>query len=372
MIKQIQIKNFKSHIDTTVDMAPLTLLTGLNGMGKSSVIQALLLLRQSSNVFHMGLMLNGNLCKIGSAQDAISTNSEDDFIDFAISFDDDRLHMRYKIDSNQQDSDLLKPIRNPEGAPFNRYSNLLFNSRFQYISVQRNLFVHKPLNTTYNVQILNQISGEEGRAEYVEPYILKHGNYKIAIPALKHPQCDDLSLKAQIEAWLREFSPNINLHIERVDANSYKTEYSFNREDGRVTPRFKSENVGFGITYDLPLLAVILNACPGDLIIIENPEAHIHPAGQASIIRLIAIAAEAGVQFILETHSDHIINGALVSVKRKNISHSNVSICYFDRDETRHASKVIPVEVKESGRIYKPPKGFFEQIKIDMEYIMGF
>jgi predicted ATPase len=372
MIKQIQIKNFKSHIDTTLDMAPLTLLTGLNGMGKSSVIQALLLLRQSSNTFHMGLMLNGYLCKIGSAQDAISTNSEDDFIDITISFDNDRLHRRYMVYPDQLSIDFLPWDRSAEGNWDGFDSISLFNSHFQYISVHRNLFIHKPVNTTYHVDVLNQISDEEGRAEYVEPYILKHGNSKIAIPALKHPQCDDLSLKAQIEAWLREFSPNINLHIERVDANSYKTEYSFNREDGRVTPRFKSENVGFGITYDLPLLAVILNARPGDLIIIENPEAHIHPAGQATLIRLMAIAAEAGVQFILETHSDHIINGALVSVKQKNISHNNVSICYFDRDETRHASKVIPVDVKESGRIYKPPKGFFDQIKIDMEYIMGF
>lgn len=369
MIKDIHIQNFKSHLDTDLKLSSLTVFTGLNGMGKSSMIQSLLLLRQSlQKATTGGLMLNGDLCKIGFAEDAITTSSSDDYISFELAFTDgSQLYRKYLVDENKLDTDLL-PLLEEVGEGFAP----LTDSRFQYISAYRNAIVESLANTSYYVETLGQISGMEGRAEYVAPYINKYGDNNITITELKHPASDNLSLKSQIEAWLREITPDINLHIERVDNNSYKTEFSFNRKGGRPTIRFKAKNVGFGILYDLPLLAVILNAHPGDLIIIENPEAHVHPSGQATIINLIALAAQAGVQFIIETHSDHIINGILVSIKRKDIDYTNVSMFYFDRNDEQHTTDVIPIVIKETGRIYKPPKGFFEQIKIDTHYLMGF
>jgi predicted ATPase len=340
-------------------------------MGKSSVIQTLLLLRQSlQKDVAGGLMLNGDLCKIGSAQDAITICATEDIIDFEIAFEKEMFHSRYAVDTNQLESDLLPKIDATIRATD---ANLpLLGKQFQYISAYRNAISDKLENTSYYVEKLEQISGIEGRAEFVAPYINKFGDKPVFIPALKHPKEENPSLKAQIEAWLREFTPNINLHVERIDNNNYKTEFSFNRDGGRPTIRFKSKNVGFGLSYDLPLLAVILYSKPGDLIIIENPESHIHPSGQACLINLMAKAAQAGVQFIIETHSDHIINGALVSIKKGDIHCKNISVFYFDRDEEKHTTISIPIVIRETGRIYKPPKGFFEQISIDTQFLMGF
>lgn len=77
-------------------------------------------------------------------------------------------------------------------------------------------------------------------------------------------------------------------------------------------------NTGFGITYVLSVLVAVLFAPKGSLVLIENPEAHIHPAAQAALMKLISRAAEHGVQIILETHSDHVINGALVALKKES------------------------------------------------------
>lgn len=88
MIKRIQIKNFKAHADTSVDMSNLNILTGMNGVGKSSIIQALLLLRQSyrKSILRKGLDLNGELCSIGAISDCIYEDANTDDIDFKIQF----------------------------------------------------------------------------------------------------------------------------------------------------------------------------------------------------------------------------------------------------------------------------------------------
>ena len=79
------------------------------------------------------------------------------------------------------------------------------------------------------------------------------------------------------------------------------------------------------------------------MLIIENPEAHLHPHGISKLTELICLAAELGIQIIIETHSDHVINGVLVQCKRfeegnEGISKDNVKIYHFDRDEINHCT----------------------------------
>ena len=78
------------------------------------------------------------------------------------------------------------------------------------------------------------------------------------------------------------------------------------------------------------------------------------------------------MQIIIETHSDHIINGALVALAMDNDFHSLVKTYYFDRDEKRHVSVPFKLDILSDGRIKNPPKGFFDQIDIDMKTLMGF
>lgn len=84
MITQLNLSNFKSHKDTRLELGNLTVLTGVNGCGKTSVIQALLLLRQSflKNRLAQGLDLNQPLCSIGIAHDALYRLAKDDLITF--------------------------------------------------------------------------------------------------------------------------------------------------------------------------------------------------------------------------------------------------------------------------------------------------
>ena len=101
MISNFKIKNFKSHASTDLEFSNLNILTGLNGMGKSSVIQALLLLRQThhKNMLDKGLELKSDLCSIGLAKDALYQSAEDDLIEFELDTDQGETHcLSFEVD----------------------------------------------------------------------------------------------------------------------------------------------------------------------------------------------------------------------------------------------------------------------------------
>ena len=79
MIKKLHLKNFKSHKDTLLETRPLTVITGVNNIGKSSVLQALLLLRQSFKKGRLseGLDLNKPLVSVGVGNDALYRLAQD-------------------------------------------------------------------------------------------------------------------------------------------------------------------------------------------------------------------------------------------------------------------------------------------------------
>ncbi|MBF0519577.1 MAG: DUF3696 domain-containing protein [Nitrospirae bacterium] len=87
---------------------------------------------------------------------------------------------------------------------------------------------------------------------------------------------------------------------------------------------------------------------------------------------MICKSAKAGVQFIIETHSDHIINGLLVATKKGIINTDDSKVYFFDRDIKTHATQVTDLPVLPGGKIRKPPKGFFDQKDLDMRALMGF
>jgi predicted ATPase len=94
-----------------------------------------------------------------------------------------------------------------------------------------------------------------------------------------------------------------------------------------------------------------------------NPEAHVHPRGQVEIGRLIARAAENGIQIFVETHSDHIFNGIRLEFQRKSSLHSKCKMYYAVRSEAkdRFESKFEEIILAEDGKIKSAPVGFFDE-----------
>lgn len=97
------------------------------------------------------------------------------------------------------------------------------------------------------------------------------------------------------------------------------------------------------------------------MLLVENPEAHLHPAGQSKLGRFLARVAGSGVQVVLETHSDHVLNGARLAVAQdRSIAASDMVVHYFDHDQA------LPIQINDRGELSHWPTGFFDQIESDL------
>jgi predicted ATPase len=375
MIRVLNIKNFKSHKDTNINLGNLTILCGMNGVGKSTAIQSLLLLRQTfqKNRLEEVIELNDILCDLGSAGDVFYQYAEENFIEFNIETEEDKYNWAFKFDDTKSKATFMDAsISETDRDKLKTLS--LFTNNFQYLSADRLGPRESYPKDDYEVTRNKQISLEKGQGELVAHFLFAHGSSMVELGTLVNSKSKFNDLLSQTTAWEREISDNVNVKI--VDnGRNYEIKYSFDVLGGFPTNEFKSSNVGFGVTYTLPIIVAILSAKPGSLIIIENPEAHLHPSGISKLAELIALAAQAGVQIIIETHSDHVINSVMIQCKKfetsgKGIEKEKVKIYYFERDEGAHAANPIEVDVLPKGRLKRPPVGFFDQFSKDLKELM--
>mgnify|MGYP002622703172 CR=1 FL=1 len=372
MIKQYKIHNFKNHADTSLELRGLTILTGVNGMGKSSVFQSMLILRESylRRPSMKMLSLDGDSFSVGSSAGLVNRNVTvgEDLLQLGIATDerDYVFSYRYPVgDKNEMETTV--DVSNDVAEHLQRVS--LFNDNFQYLSAFRMGPQAVYQSHTGVVDKHRQISDRMGMGEYVAYYLSLFGGDKIPVEALAYPGSDAVSLGRQTELWMGEISKGIKMQIHQ-HGGQYDLKYGY-EVPGKTTIYHSALNTGFGISYVLSVIVAILSARPGALLLIENPEAHIHPSGQAALMKLISKAAMQGIQIILETHSDHIVNGALVNWKELHADKSLLAVYYFERDESLN-SKPVRLEIGDNGRIKNAPLGFFDQMKADLEVLFDF
>lgn len=372
MISKLELKDFKIHANLDLPLAGLTILTGQNGMGKSSVLQSLLLLRQScdqqGNI--NGINLKGDLADLGSANDVECQSSDEGRLGIKLTLQDGTI-LNYSFSYDVDTNDTFLPIVKDVPKNDNAKKCALFSNDFQYISAFRFGPQKGYERDTNIVQYQRQISKVNGQCEYAVHFLSYYGKKIRCIPELLIGDTKDDTLESQVQKWIQYVSPRVSINIEPMGAD-FKLNYKFSRDGQPMTEEITAVNVGYGVTYVLPILVAILSATPGSLILIENPEAHIHPKAQAELMKLIMKAVKAGIQIIIETHSDHIMNGALVSIVEDSSYLDLVKVYYFERDDTSHTSVPRMLEILKDGRIINPPKGFFDQIDIDMRTLMGF
>ena len=164
----------------------------------------------------------------------------------------------------------------------------------------------------------------------------------------------------QVSAWMSKISPGIKIHAtnEPLD-NKAKLDISYIGQRLKSAP-FKPVNVGFGIPHVLPLVVLLLTANENGLILIENPESHLHPMGQTAIADLITAVANRGTQIICESHSDHIINGIRVAIKNQRLPCKDLSIVFFEKDENQ-LTKTTEIAIDQNGNLSEYPIGLLDE-----------
>lgn len=126
---------------------------------------------------------------------------------------------------------------------------------------------------------------------------------------------------------------------------------------------YRPTNIGFGVTYVLPVILALLKAETGSIVVLENPECHLHPKGQRMIGELIARCVSSGVQIFLETHSDHVLNGIRIAAKKELINHEDVALFFISRpiDSCDKQSIIQQPKILKNGKLDFWPDDFFDE-----------
>jgi predicted ATPase len=367
MIKLLHIENFKCFEDQRFELGNLTLLTGLNGTGKSSVIQALLLLRQSyqdQSLQDKKLLLNGDLIQLGTAQDVLFREAEHDKFGFGLEFCGLSAKWHFKYAMHAEAVQLTS-----EQVSDEVYNTSLFGDSFHYLQADR-IGPQSAFETSdYAVRECKQL-GIKG--EYTPHFLREFGYAKTLTDKRVHPDATGAELMHQVEAWMGEISPGIRINLGNYDRDMNRINLRYTFPSGKVRSNpFRSTNVGFGITYTLPIVLALLASEKDALVLLENPESCMHPQGQFKLGELMARAASCGIQVIVESHSDHILNGIRVAVRQGHINSNEVSLHYLSRpaDTDQLRSKVDSPRLDEDGRIDEWPEGFFDEWEKGLEQL---
>lgn len=374
-MKKIVIKNFKCFEEQEVNFKNLTILAGANGSGKSTVIQVLLLFLQSSKKHNLGeLLLNGYYIEAGTAGNILYENAKEDYISFELFFDNGK-NLLYKYNIKNRDSRILELeykknidsedevlVKKASSEIVKRTTGLLEDFlQLDFISADR-----------YGPKLVYKTNNEDdsiGKYGEFVPYIIDQ--YKLDILENKkvyfNSDIANSSLITEINNWLGYILDGVRIDTEVIN-NVNISMLKMTNYPQTILDYKSPTHMPYGASYVLPIiLGCLLHSESGyKKVIIENPEAHLHPSAQSKLGKFLAKMAYAGVQIIIETHSDHIINGIRIAIKNKEISNNDVIFNSFSKGEELGENFVEEIYIDENGRLNKWPEGFFDQYEKDM------
>lgn len=394
MISSIELKQFKCFAELRLPLGPLTLLAGVNAAGKSSVIQSLVLLHQTIGESELAnaLVLNGHLLRLGRFGDVMDEVHGRD--SFSIGLSAEGVAIRWLFQSDSKDSLVAPVVERAVSIDEHDIPPSTFNSDsfFPRFSNPNNITTPTEVNWRERLNNIEQrigrllylsterigpqetYSAETGfagevelgsRGELTPWFLLQNGDRQV------HPSlCLDATttLKRQIAARLGDFFPGADLDVQPVPGTNLVTLLIRTNKAGNY---HRLQNVGYGLTHVLPVLVACLAASPEQTILIENPEAHLHPAAQAKMGQFISMVAATGVQVILESHSDHVLNGIRRAVKEQFLLPESVVIHFFQRNDPGNGvgTQIVSPLINDRGVIDQWPENFFDQFDRDLEVL---
>lgn len=374
MLTSLQLSSFKCFEKLDLGLRPLTLLSGVNSGGKSSVIQAPVLLAQTFSEREWGrtLLLEGPDLALGSASDVLNQKSARRRFSLGLATASEKVQWTFKADDRKALSvelesaaidgkslELQDPVRWLLPASLAERSAAV-------AALRRSTWISAERTGPREVLPLRDAPGHNhvgARGELAAG--LLYWRESDPVPrALCLPEVPP-TLFHQVRARMQEFFPGCDLRVAPIDGASALTlRFRSNSRSDFQRP----QNVGFGVTQLFPILVALLASEPGDLVIVENPEVHLHPAAQQRAGALLARAAASGLQVIVETHSDHVLNGVRLAAKQQTLAPSDVAVHFFSPESGSYVPKSPRLDA--DGRLDSWPEGFFDQFDLALSQLL--
>lgn len=373
-MSNLKIINFKCFENISIPLNQLTVLAGANGYGKSTAIQSLLFLRytiESDFKLHENFYMTGNaetntevslntgyLLSLGNSAQIINRNSNSTVIGIEIFTSDNQISAEYE--ANNIESDLHLKVKN---IYENSRIEAIIKKEFYYLNAER-----IGPRFSQNLQYYDYPNaGFQG--EYVAQLISERSGYLAVDKERFFKETSNPGLEFQVNEWLNFIMPGVRISAKRSN-ETFTAQIQIENIYTKGEP-IVATNIGFGISYVLPIIATGLIAKKDSYFIVENPEAHLHPAAQTSIGYFLGMVANNGVKVVVETHSDHVINGIQIAVVSKVIKSDKVTINYFSESRSESQPNVKSINLKENGELTEWPKGFFDQTQIDYAQLIN-
>jgi len=373
-MRELSIKNFKCFEKQKIRFKNLTILAGGNGAGKSTVIQPFLLLAQTFkrkdfvNIPKM-LYLNDYYCELGSSERLRNYDANDDYIEFSFTDKNDQcININTVVDKHDVNTFNIVNFQEIADITNQEKSNALnFVAYFEFISADR----YGPKSFHHTDSNFSRINvGKLG--EYTALILNQHG--------FKSLSTTDGDLLFNVNKWLCTIFGYVQITTSFIEeANIAMIKVKNNPKGEYESPM----NMPYGVSYLLPIIVSCLvrqiakeelfedyksDTEENELIIIENPEAHLHPSAQSKLGYFLAKMSK-NVQIIVETHSEHIINGIRLATLEDDIDNNEIQINFFESKNDDEKPYIKEIMIDKFSDLSDWPEGFFDQQEQDISEI---
>jgi predicted ATPase len=381
MITSLTIENFKCFSNLRLDLKPLTLLTGFNGGGKSTSMQSLLLLAQGLRgpPSDRGFALNGNLVRLGTAGDVLPGNAIEKIIRIKVEGPAGSIEWSLEAPAGYR----MLPVRagsyaGEDSQPHTWKESLYPDKRRIRMAVGLTKAIKE-------LVFLSAVRGGVGDAfpfpnltglvhadvgiegEYAAYWYDRHVDDEVDV-ALRQTKEPAGSLRKQLDANLGSLFPGAQVNVTAFpQASMLNVQFRLSETGDWRRPA----NIGYGLAYSFPVLVSLFTTRVGQLIVIDSPEAHLHPSAQSQMGRILANFAAAGRRILVETHSDHLLNGVRLAVIENKIHHDKVAVHFFSGGTRAEGFNVVSPRLDANGKFDFWPKGFFDQSEEDLMRLAG-
>lgn len=348
MIKKITISNFKSLKSVQLDLGRFNILCGTNASGKSSLIQAILLMSQNMDE-NDEIILNGELLSLG---EFIEIKNFDASMDVPVSVSLKDSEDVSSVLTFNQDEIMKKEVVFPKINQQLYYlaANRIGNSDVFERASRKNVF---GLLGEYAISFLND-------------------NYETPMPEnLIFDKNENTAhvFMDEVNYWMKRITGS-TLKVEKIQKTNKLVLSYTNNNNYQV----RTSNTGSGLSYVVSIIILGLGVgLLGEgsdyepMVIIENPEIHLHPKAQATLTEFLAWLSN-HMQIIIETHSDHIFNGFRKMIKQEKLSVENSNIFFFNLEN--NATLIKKIEISPNGKLLTMERDLFDQFQIDLSELL--
>ncbi len=365
MIERIELENFKCHRKFEENLNQINILTGGNAAGKSSIIQAILLaIKSYQNVDKKYVKTNDVFgLNLGLPISIISENFDDGIVRIGICISNKSINNHsIVLQLNEIDETSFEICGCEEMLLDMEVSTSILKQNMYYLNAERlgPRIVYDMSNDRndyvgtygeYTGYVINEIDKEQRL------------NPNLSLPdALKISSISRFS--ANCEEWLQTIIPGTSLQYA-VDTEKNMSMLKFQNDGDYYLP----PATGFGISYVLPIIvqALLASMKENAVLLVENPEAHLHPYSQSAIGKFLAYVATCGVQVIVETHSEHVMDGCRLQLAYLDACDLMKTIFF---SKSNRESVHMDIKTKANGELEKWPEGFFDQKRLDLRQLL--